>query len=88
MSQIESNGQSLLRGLLADLQTVSRSSARRDAIDEVLASTPRETHVRSLAEDEIVQRFERELIDGFIRADTAHQLLGLLREYLRLAIPL
>lgn len=49
-----------------------------DAIDDILASPPRATNVRSLRDDPVIVSFRRELMNGMIRADTAHKLLGLL----------
>jgi len=48
-----------------------------DAIDLVLASPERQTAVRSLRHDPVVEVFRRELTDGLIRVDTANQLLNL-----------
>ncbi|MBN1510979.1 MAG: hypothetical protein JXB13_03110 [Phycisphaerae bacterium] len=49
-----------------------------DAIDEVLSSAPRQSDVPDLSRHPVVQQFRRDLIDGFIRVDTARQLLDLL----------
>lgn len=49
-----------------------------DAIDEVLGSAPRTTEVRSLRDHPDVVQFRQDLIDGFIRVDTANRLLRLL----------
>jgi hypothetical protein len=46
-----------------------------DAIDLVLGSDPRRTHVRSLRDDPVVEAFRRELIDGLVRVDTVNRLL-------------
>ncbi len=51
-----------------------------DAIDRVLASSPRRSSVRSLREDDAVVNFRRELVDGLIRVDTAGQVLQLLSQ--------
>ncbi|MFH0980973.1 MAG: hypothetical protein V2A79_05490 [Planctomycetota bacterium] len=48
-----------------------------DAIDFVLASPERQTAVRSLRHDPVVEAFRLELADGLIRVDTANQLLNL-----------
>jgi len=68
-----------LDALVSKLDTKLAGSKRRDAIDLILGSTPRATTVTSLREHETIQRFKKELIDGLIRVDTAHQLLGLIR---------
>lgn len=54
-------------------------SKRRDAIDAILASSPRATKAKALRDHEIVRRFRKEFADGLIRADTARQFLGLIR---------
>ncbi len=48
-----------------------------DAIDLILASPERTTEVRSLRHDPVVEAFRQELVDGFIRVDTANKLLNL-----------
>jgi len=59
-------------------QTLERRRPGADAIDRVLEGPRRHTEVRSLTDDKTVDAFRRELIDGFIRADTANRLLGLI----------
>ncbi|UCG16161.1 MAG: hypothetical protein JSV19_12790 [Phycisphaerales bacterium] len=49
-----------------------------DAIDKALASAPRMTEVRSLKDHPDVRQFRQDLVDGFIRVDTANRLLQLL----------
>lgn len=58
-----------------------------DAIDDILASAPRVTHVRALRDDPTIIAFRRELLNGMIRADTAHKLLGLLSTVLDRILP-
>ena len=52
-------------------------SGQGDAIDDILDGRPRETGVRSLRDAPAVIAFRRELEDGLVRADTLHQVLGL-----------
>ncbi|MCP4591413.1 MAG: hypothetical protein GY842_11760 [bacterium] len=64
--------------LLAALdERLEREPSAKDAIDLILASSPRRTEVRSLRHDPTVEAFRQELIDGLIRVDTANRLLGL-----------
>ena len=49
-----------------------------DAIDKALASAPRMTNVCSLKDHPDVKQFRQDLIDGFVRVDTANRLLQLL----------
>ena len=49
-----------------------------DAIDKALASSPRMTKVHSLKDHPDVKQFRQDLIDGFVRVDTANRLLQLL----------
>ena len=53
-----------------------------DAIDAVLAAPARTSDVRGLRHDPIIEAFRRELTDGLIRVDTAHQLLSLVNTVL------
>jgi len=64
----------------ADLPDAPAPSVSRapDAIDAALAAPSRTTSVSSLRDDPAIVAFRRELIDGMIRADTAHRLLSLL----------
>ena len=57
--------------------SVNQGPASGDAIDAVLAASPRTTAVRSLRNDPVVEAFRRELVDGLIRVDTLNRLLGL-----------
>lgn len=68
-----------LEALVSRLDAELAGGKRRDAIDEILASSPRSTGVKSLRDHEAVQRFRKEFTDGLIRVDTARQLLGLIR---------
>ncbi len=56
------------------------SKTSPDAIDRVLGSQPRSTNVRSLKDDETIEAFRRELVDGLIRVDTAGRALRLLSQ--------
>ena len=67
-----------LLALLNQLEALLQQSGRGDAIDEILASPRRNTLVQSLRDHEVVKQFRRELTGGFVRADTAHRLLGVL----------
>ncbi len=58
-------------------QGIQQQPGAGDAIDLILASPPRETRVRSLRNEPVVEAFRRELTDGFIRVDTANKLLSL-----------
>ncbi len=75
-----------LMALLERLEKSIPQSRRKDAIDAILASTPRTTSVRSLRDHEVVQQFRRELSDGLIRVDTANKLLGLIRTVVEAAM--
>ena len=68
-----------LDSLLEELELRVRQTDRQDAIDAVLAGEPRTTAVRSLRNQEVVQRFRQELSDGLIRVDTVGRLLDLIR---------
>ena len=68
-----------LEALVSRLDAGLGSGKRRDAIDAILASSPRTTQVESLRDHEAIQRFRKEFADGLIRVDTARQLLGLIR---------
>ncbi len=61
-------------------EALHRREGRGDAIDRILDGQPRRTEVRSLTNDASIKAFRRELMDGFIRVDTANRLLGLLEE--------
>ena len=56
---------------------ILRQPGSGDAIDLILGSARRETEVRSLRHDPVVDAFRRELADGLIRVDTANRLLSL-----------
>lgn len=59
-----------------------------DAIDDVLAAPPRQTHVVSLADSPIMQQFRVELTNGLIQIDTLNQVLRLVQFVLaRLPLP-
>jgi len=68
-----------LDSLLERLEVSVTRARRHDAIDAILAGSPRTTQVASLRDHEVVRRFRQELSDGLIRVDTAHRLLMLLR---------
>lgn len=68
----------LIEQLSARASTAAPTAGRGDAIDEVLSSPPRQSDVPDLSRHPVVQQFRRDLIDGFIRVDTARQLLDLL----------
>ncbi len=68
-----------LDSLLERLEASIERTRQRDAIDAILAGSPRTTQVASLRDHEVVRRFRQELSDGLIRVDTAHRLLMLLR---------
>jgi len=57
-----------------------------DAIDQVLSVPPRVTNTRSLRDHAVVQKFREEMLTGLIQVDTAHQLLGLIGEAMKLAM--
>ncbi len=61
-------------------EALHRREGRGDAIERILDGQPRRTAVRSMADDAVIKEFRRELIDGFIRVDTANRLLGLIEE--------
>ncbi len=68
-----------LSKLLETVQKLSGDAqAPPDAIDRILTSPRRETQVRSLYDDPVVQRFRDDLTNGFIRVDTANALFQLL----------
>ena len=56
----------------------THSAGAGDAIDREIGRKPRITNVGSLRDAPEVQAFREALIDGFIRVDTANQLLRLL----------
>ncbi|MCH7702549.1 MAG: hypothetical protein IID37_12765 [Planctomycetes bacterium] len=74
------DAQQLDRLLSRLAEALNRRERHGDAIDRILDSQPRRTEVRSLTNDASIKAFRRELIDGFIRADTANRLLGLIEE--------
>jgi len=66
--------------LLENLEPSAGAESRQgDAIDRVLSAEPRATRTWSLRDDEVVQRFREEVVNGLIRVDTVQQLLGLIR---------
>ncbi|GMU24745.1 MAG: hypothetical protein AMXMBFR13_48170 [Phycisphaerae bacterium] len=62
------------------LEGLTGLTGPRDAIDVELGAAPRTTSVVSLRESPEVEAFRNELVDGFIRADTANRLLRLINE--------
>lgn len=56
---------------------IQRQPGSGDMLDLILASPQRETRVRSLRHDPVVEAFRQELTDGLIRVDTANKLLSL-----------
>ncbi|MBU0717656.1 MAG: hypothetical protein KJ749_05350, partial [Planctomycetes bacterium] len=56
---------------------LQRDPTAYDAIDLILAAPPHSTQVRALRHDPVVEAFRQELIDGFVRVDTANKLLNL-----------
>ena len=59
---------------------LNRRERHGDAIDRILDGHSRRTEVRSLTDDASIKAFRRELMDGFIRVDTANRLLGFIEE--------
>ncbi|HEY3245924.1 MAG TPA: hypothetical protein VGM03_21490 [Phycisphaerae bacterium] len=59
-----------------------------DAIAAELTAPPRTSAVRSLRNDEVVQQFRQELVDGLIRVDTANRLLALVSQVIGMIGPL
>lgn len=74
------DAQQLDRLLSRLAEALLRRERHGDAIDRILDGKPRRTEVRSLTNDASIKAFRRELIDGFIRVDTANRLLGLIEE--------
>lgn len=74
------DAQQLDRLLSRLAEALHRRERHGDAIDRILDGKPRRTEVRSLTNDASIKAFRRELIDGFIRVDTANRLLGLIEE--------
>ncbi len=68
-----------LNRILERLEANLERSRRTDAIDAILAGSPRKTNATSLRDHEVVQQFHRELSSGLIRVDTVSRLLGLIR---------
>jgi hypothetical protein len=62
------------------LEGLAGLAGPHDAIDAELRGTPRTTSAVSLRESAEVEAFRNELVDGFIRADTANRLLRLINE--------
>ncbi len=67
----------LIEQLSANASAAAPDAGRGDAIDEILSSPPRQSDVPDLRQHPVVQQFRQDLIDGFIRVDTARQLLDL-----------
>jgi hypothetical protein len=67
----------LIEQLTARASAAAPGAGRGDAIDEVLSSPPRQSDVPDLHQHPVVRQFRQDLIDGFIRVDTARQLLDL-----------
>lgn len=59
---------------------VRRKSTRGDAIDAVLASPGRVTNVTSIKDSPQAKAFKQAVVDGLIRTDAVHKLLGLINE--------
>ncbi|MEK6799414.1 MAG: hypothetical protein AABZ12_10645 [Planctomycetota bacterium] len=76
-----------LLSLLERLDTRAPRPGAADAIDAIVDAPPRTTAVVSLRDHETVRRFRQELSDGLIRADTANQLLRLVRTVLEARRP-
>ncbi len=72
--------------LFAQLDNKLETDGKRDAIDEILLASPRETAVASLANHEAVKQFRQEATDGFVRVDTARRLLTLIQVAVEVAI--
>ena len=72
--------------LLTRLDTSITDKGRGDAIDQILAASPRTTGVASLAEHDAVAQFRSELKDGFVRVDTARRLLTLIQVAVEVAL--
>jgi len=72
--------------LFAKLDTKLQTDNRQDAIDEILAASPRSTSVNSLADHESVKQFREEVTNGFIRIDTARRLLSLIQVAVEVAL--
>jgi len=67
----------LLKTLAAASGKVRDRPASGDAIDRVLRSPLRETHLQSLKNAPEIAAFREALVDGLIRVDTANRLLRL-----------
>jgi hypothetical protein len=61
-------------------EAVQKRGRRGDAIDEVLASPGRVTGVRSIKDSPQAEAFRQAVVDGLIRTDVVHKLLGLINE--------
>jgi len=61
-------------------EAVQKKSTRGDAIDAVLSSPGRVTHVTSLKDTPQAKAFRQALMDGMIRTDAVNKLLGLINE--------
>ncbi len=68
----------LIEQLSAKASAPTAAADRGDAIDGILSGRPRQSGVPDLHQHPAVQQFRRDLIDGYIRVDTARQLLELL----------
>jgi hypothetical protein len=78
-----SDATKVLDDLMTTLEQAEKQSdgGKGDAIDAVLAGTPRSTQVASVRQAPEMEAFRRELVDGLIRADTVNQVLRLLNEW-------
>ncbi len=76
-----------LSRILERLEKNLDGSGRNDAIDAILAGSPRETNATSLRDHEVVKQFRRELSSGLIRVDTVSRLLGLIRIAVEAGLP-
>ncbi len=76
-----------LSRILERLEKNLGGSGRNDAIDAILAGSPRETNAASLRDHEVVKQFRRALSSGLIRVDTVSRLLGLIRIAVEAGLP-
>ncbi len=83
MGEVTDNLSRILEGLEKSID----GSGRKDAIDAILAGSPRETNATSLRDHEVVKQFRRELSSGLIRVDTVSRLLGLIRIAVEAGLP-
>jgi|GEM_PF-2919543 len=72
--------------LFAKLDTKIERNGTRDAMDEILLASPRETSVTSLANHAVVKQFREEATSGFVRVDTTKRLLALIQVAIEVAL--